>query len=145
MQVRWKQDKDPEYSGTWEIPAGAIEKHESVHQTLRREVWEETGLKIKGFKPDIKTKKYSNHGDQAFAFAPFCCQQQTGEKRRVGFCFVCTVKDGDPTPNSREMMNVGWMKLAELRKLVKETPENVIVYQLGALDFYLNYRDRLGK
>ncbi len=37
VQVRWKPQQDPLYSGTFEIPAGGIELYESVYDALSRQ------------------------------------------------------------------------------------------------------------
>ena len=59
VQTRWKPGKDSKYSGTLEIPAGTIELHENVYDALRREVYEETGLRVIGFRPDVQTRMHS--------------------------------------------------------------------------------------
>jgi ADP-ribose pyrophosphatase len=110
VQTRWKPGKDPKYSGTLEIPAGTIELHENVYDALRREVYEETGLQVTGFRPNVQTRTHSQRGDEAFAFLPFCCQQQTRGKARVGFVFVCTVEGGEPRPGAGEVRETRWMK-----------------------------------
>jgi ADP-ribose pyrophosphatase YjhB (NUDIX family) len=84
VQVRWKPDRDPIYSGTFEIPAGGIELGESIYEALRREVFEETGLRVTGFRPEVRTATHSQNGDDVFAFVPFCCQQQLSGGARVG-------------------------------------------------------------
>ena len=118
VQTRWKPERDPQYSGTLEIPAGAIDVYENVYDALKREVYEETGLKVKQITPDIKTKMYSPRDDDAFAFVPFCCQQQAkGGIPRVGFVFICTVEEGDPVPQQGETKDIQWMKKSELKKL----------------------------
>ena len=76
IQTRWKPAHDPVYSGTLEIPAGWVDQYESVYDALQREIKEETGLTVIKIKPDIKTKIHSPKDDGAFAFVPFCCQQQ---------------------------------------------------------------------
>jgi 8-oxo-dGTP pyrophosphatase MutT (NUDIX family) len=78
IQVRWKPGIDPVYSGAFEIPAGGIGPHESVYDALKREVFEETGLRVTGFRPDVRTRTHSQRGDDVFAFVPFCCQQPLG-------------------------------------------------------------------
>jgi len=137
VQTRWKPDKDPKYSGALEIPAGTLEKYENVYDALAREVFEETGLQVIGFRPDVRTKIYAQRDDEAFAFLPFCCQQQTKGKQRVGFVFICTVDEKQPVANTDEAKNARWMKRSELKKLLEQMPEQVFTFQLGALDYYL--------
>ena len=137
VQTRWKPNQDPEYSGTLEIPAGTLEKHENVYDALAREVIEETGLRVTGFRPDIRTKIHTHEDNAAFAFLPFCCQQQTRGKQRVGFVFVCTVQEGQPVANAREAKDARWMKRSELKQLLEQTPEQIFIIQRGALEFYL--------
>jgi 8-oxo-dGTP pyrophosphatase MutT (NUDIX family) len=143
VQTRWKPGIDPQYSGTLEIPAGGIGKHESVYDALKREVFEETGLRVTGFKPDVRTKIHSQKNDEAFAFLPFCCQQQTRGKPRVGFVFICTVEDKEPIPGHGEVKDIRWIKKSELKKILEETPEKIFTFQLGVLDYYLNYDGHL--
>jgi len=140
IQTRWKPENDPVYSGTLEIPAGGMNKYENVYDAVKREVFEETGLKVIGFKPDIKTKKYSPKDDDCFAFVPFCCQQQLkGGLPRVGFVFLCEVEDGILKPAKREVKSIEWIDKTKLRRIVEETPEKIFTLQLGVLDYYLNY------
>ncbi len=140
VQTRWKPERDPQYSGTLEIPAGGIHAYENVYEAVRREVREETGLRVTGFSPDIRTKTYAPHDDDCFAFVPFCCQQQLkGGLPRVGFVFLCQVENAEPTPQPNEVRDIRWMNHAELRQIIEETPERIFTLQLGVLDYYLNY------
>ena len=138
VQVRWKPEKDPVYSGTFEIPAGGIELYESVYDALAREVFEETGLRVTGFRPDVRTKTYSHKGDDVFAFVPFCCQQQLSGRAKVGFVFVCTVAGTDPVPGRDEVKEIMWMETSALRRLIEESPERIFTFQLPVLEFYLS-------
>jgi len=140
IQMRWKPETDPVYSGTLEIPAGGMNQYENVYDAVKREVFEETGLKVISFKPDIQTKKYSPKDDDCFAFVPFCCQQQLkGGLPRVGFVFLCEVEDGDLKPAKREVKSIEWVDKTKLRRIVEETPEKIFTLQLGVLDYYLSY------
>jgi len=138
LQTRWKPDKDPKYSGALEIPAGTIETFENIYTALKREVFEETGLRVTGFRPNIHTQPHSSRGDEAFAFVPFCCQQETKGKPRIGFVFICTVADTEPVPGIGEVRDIRWVKKSKLRKMVSESPEKFFTFHLGALDLYLN-------
>ena len=56
IQTRWKPENDPVYSGTLEIPAGGLNKYENVYEAVKREVFEETELKVIGFKPELRRR-----------------------------------------------------------------------------------------
>lgn len=58
VQTRWKPERDPEYSGTIEIPAGWMQRYENVYDAIKREVFEETGLTVTRIISDKKTKIY---------------------------------------------------------------------------------------
>lgn len=137
VQVRWKPDKDPMYTGAFEIPAGGIGLYENVYDALRREVFEETGLRVIGFRPDVRTKTQSQRGDDVFAFVPFCCHQQLSGQARVGFVFVCTVEEAHPVPAPDEVKDITWMETSELRRLIDGSPERFFTFQLPVLEFYL--------
>jgi ADP-ribose pyrophosphatase len=136
VQVRWKPEKDPVYSGAFEIPAGGIGQHENVYDALEREVFEETGLRVTTIRPNIKTAMHSQHGDDVFAFVPFCCHQQLSGKARIGFVFICTA-EGSITPAPTEVKEIMWLDRAELRRLLEQTPERIFTFQRPVLEFYL--------
>ena len=50
--------------------------YKNVYDAVKREVLEETGLRVTSFYPDIRTKTYAPKEDDCFAFVPFGCQQQ---------------------------------------------------------------------
>jgi 8-oxo-dGTP diphosphatase len=140
IQTRWKPDRDPHYSGTVEIPAGGMDRYENVYDAVKREVLEETGLRVTSFYPDIHTQIYAPHGDDCFAFVPFCCQQQLkGGLPRVGFVFLCQVEDAEPVPQHDEVRDIRWINVSDLRQIFEETPERIFTLQLGVLDYYLNH------
>lgn len=143
VQTRWKPEKDPQYSGTLEIPAGGIHAYENVYDAVKREVLEETGLRVKSFYPDIQTKTYAPKDDDCFAFMPFCCQQQLrGGVPRLGFVFICSVEDTEPIPQRDEVKDIRWIKKFQLKKIFETTPERIFTLQLPVLDYYFNYNSR---
>ena len=138
IQTRWKPETDPVYSGMIEIPAGGMNWYENAYDAITREVYEETGLKVIRFKPDIRTEIFSNQDDDCFAFVPFCCQQQLrGGWPRVGFVFRCEVEDKEPSPRQSEVKEISWVTKSELEEIITKTPEKVFTLQLGVLDYYL--------
>ena len=142
VQTRWKPERDPVYSGTLEIPAGGIESYENIYKAAKREVWEETGLRVTSFYPDVQTSIYAPQDDDCFAFVPFCCQQQLkGGIPRIGIVFICQVEDTEPKPGLKEVREILWIKVAELRKIVEKQPERVFTPQLPVLDYYLRCRE----
>ena len=142
FQTRWKPKKDPKYSGTFEIPAGVIKKYENIVEALKREVEEETGLKVEI--KNLKTSKiYSPQGDdESFAFIPFCGQQQTKEgKPWVGFVFICEVISGEIKPQKDEVKDIQWISVEKVKEILK-TPKQLFALQIGALELYLkNLKD----
>lgn len=141
IQTRWKPERDTVYSGTLEIPAGGIDSYENVYDAARREVWEETGLQVTSFYPDVRTAIYAPRDDDCFAFVPFCCQQQLkGGIPRIGIVFVCRVKDEEPNPRPEEVGQVFWMQAPELRRIIEREPERIFTLQLPVLDYYLRHR-----
>lgn len=139
IQTRWKPDRDTVYSGTLEIPAGGIHRYENVYDALTREVYEETGLKVITFKPDDRTEIFSPREDGAFAFVPFCCQQQLrGGNSVVGFVFICEVENKTPAGNVDEATDLRWVTLRELQRILDETPEQIFTLQLPVLSYYLS-------
>jgi 8-oxo-dGTP diphosphatase len=140
VQTRWKPEFDPKYSGTLEIPAGWIDRYENVYDAVKREVLEETGLRVLKIEPEIKTAIHGPNEDGSFAFIPFCCQQQIkGGKPWIGFVFLCQVEDKEPIPQSDECRDIKWMKASLLKKLFEENPQKIFTLQLGVLDLYFNF------
>jgi len=146
LQTRWKPEKDPVYSGTFEFPAGVLDKgYENIYDTLKREIFEETGLRLKCIKNDSQTKKFSPKGDDSsFGFKPFCqVQQLKNGKPWIGSIFICEVEGGVPTSQKSEAKDVKWMKREVVRKMFEENPEKLFTLELPAWDYYFNMNSSL--
>ncbi len=53
----------PPYKGSWDLPGGFVEPGETLEESVRREVKEETGIKLNGTKPFASfTGKYPHQG-----------------------------------------------------------------------------------
>src|SRR5688572_7630518 len=99
IQTRQQARVDSIYNGTFEFAAGKLDKpYENVYKALEREIYEETGLKLKNIINDSKTQEFSPHEvDLVFGFRPFCCTQQLKNGRPwIGFIFRCEVEAGEP-------------------------------------------------
>lgn len=143
IQTRWKPEEDPKYSGCIEIPAGKINRYENVYDAVKREVYEETGLKVLKIEPDIKTKIHSPRDDASFAFMPFCCQQQLKDGQPwIGFVFICEVEDKEPKNEGDGTKDIRWIKKSELREIFDKTPHKIFTLQIGVLDFYYSGREK---
>lgn len=140
MQTRWKPNNDPLYSGTFEFPAGELDKpYENIYETLAREIKEECGLTLKSIRGDSQTKKYRPKGsDESFGFRPYCCVQQLKDGRPwIGFIFICEVENGEPMAQVSEAKNPQWMKMSEVKKIFENEPEKLFTLEIGAWEFYL--------
>lgn len=73
LQTRQKEDGN-ETNGMFEIPAGKIREYEDVFSALRREVWEETGLKLQKYTAKIH-RVCTQIGDVLQFFTPYCVTQ----------------------------------------------------------------------
>lgn len=134
LQTRNKPGYDPKYTGALEIPAGKIREYENIFDALKREVREETGLKIKKIY-GYKTKTFKVKKDENFAFMPFCCAQLTkGPHPYIGFYFICEAEPGKFRSQKSETKNPRWARVEELKKMLKYEKEKFYVLHVAALE-----------
>jgi 8-oxo-dGTP diphosphatase len=86
-------------NGRWEAPGGILEHGETIEDGLRREVFEETGLKVE---PEALTGVYQNI-----------------PRKIVALVFRCHAADGHLTVND-EATDFRWVTAAEARSLLAE-------------------------
>ena len=141
LTLRWRPDYDPKYTGTWETPGGRIRAFENIEEALKREIEEETGLKVVKILSK-KTKIFENKKDQAFSFETFCCEQfLKGPHPYIGFVFLVEV-EGEPR-TSEEVKEVRFFTLEEVERLLKE--RKIYTYHIGTVSKYLENRMDLRK
>lgn len=136
IQTRQKEDGN-ETNGMLEIPAGKIREYEDVFSALRREVWEETGLKItKIYSED--TSVSTQTGDvTTISFNPYCVTQNlSGAYSMILNTFLCEA-EGDLIESTNETENVHWEKVSEIERLLRENPEKIFFMHINALKKYL--------
>lgn len=124
MQVRDKPNA-PEESGLLEFPGGKIREGESVVDTIRRELMEETGLTLSSIEGvDVGERVLVPHYD-VIAFQPFLVTQNTHSHYAViHMCFRCTAK-GEPFVSSNESRDICWMPIDKLKKQLEEVPKSI--------------------
>jgi SAM-dependent methyltransferase len=145
MQTRWKPHADPVYSGTLEFPAGVLDKpFEDVHDTLAREIKEESGLTLKAIRQDVRTPLLNaGKDDGIIGFRPYCCTQQLKNgKPWIGFVFICEVEPGEPVAQLSEAKDAKWMKASEVEKLYNDSPEKFFGLEIPAWHYYFGEADR---
>jgi ADP-ribose pyrophosphatase YjhB (NUDIX family) len=97
----------------WALPTGTVERGEAVNEAIKREMLEETGLRIS---VDRLTGVYSHPDQQVFSYP-------TG--RVVHFvtsCFTCTIEQGTPKADEDEALDVEFFDLDNL-------PEDILSMQ----------------
>ena len=141
LQTRWKPTISPIYSGMVEVPAGCIYSYENVYDALRREVKEETNLDIVRIVGDYQGEVIQpRHGDKAFVFKPFICQQTletNGGLPWIGFVFLCEV-EGEVNTDNTEAKNPRWVSIEDLKQIVENEAEHIFPLQLPVLKYVVD-------
>lgn len=110
--------------GLLEIPAGKIRAFESIFDTIKREIKEETGLDVKEILGENLSSVYEGNSYRVINFMPFSCSQNLiGNYPIMVFVFICHA-DGELLPFSDESKNYKWTKVSEIRKLLESSPES---------------------
>jgi len=134
IQTRVKES-DSSYSGRLEIPSGKMQAFEDVYDTIKREVLEETGLKIISVIGKNQRVDHSSQGVISSIIEPFCVtQMQDGPF--VGLIFLCEAI-GEPKPQTEEAKDATWMDIQELQSVILSNPERIYTAFLAPLQLYI--------
>jgi 8-oxo-dGTP diphosphatase len=136
LQVRSKPN-EPE---RLELPGGQIEPFESVHDALKREITEETGLQIQEIHADHSHQLHQAEDTTVETFEPFFAYQtMNGPVDSLGFYFRCSA-DGELVQTGDHTKQPGWFNVDGLREQFEETPEQFDWLTRAALRRYLDWK-----
>ena len=136
IQDRYKEDAVKE-RGLIEIPAGKIREFESIYDCLRREISEETGLRVLEIQGEKEAFTVQSKGYRVLNYTPFSsCQNIEGDYPIMVQVFLCTV-EGDLLEATNESKNIRWISISQLEKLISENEGSFYPMHIGTLKKYL--------
>ena len=135
IQTRQKED-GAETNGMLEIPAGKIREYENIFGALRREVKEETGLIITKILGEDRQVSNLIDGNEVISYTPYCVTQNlSGVYSIILNTFLCEA-EGELLSETNESQNIHWMKIEDLKKILKNNPEKIFLLHINALQKY---------
>lgn len=136
VQNRKKNNGDG-CDGQLEIPAGKVREYENIFDALRREVCEETGLRLTKIKGEVESTRLDVVGNETILFSPYCVTQNlSGAYSIILSTFLCEA-EGELLERTDETENIHWMKCEELKEIVEQKPESIFLMHVQALKKYL--------
>ena len=137
IQTRQKEYGD-ETNGMIEIPAGKIREYEDIFSALRREVWEETGLKITKIYGEDASIYTRTDNVTTISFKPYCITQNlSGAYSIILNTFLCEA-EGELLEYTNETEKIHWAKISDVEQLLREKPEKIFFMHINALKKYFN-------
>ena len=119
-------------SGLIEIPAGKIREFENIYDCLRREIFEETGLKVTDIQGEKEAEIVTLNGYKVLNYTPFSCSQNVeGDYPIMVQVFICRA-EGKELAESDESKNIRWVSLKKLKQMLN-------LQKLTDTGLYLSY------
>ena len=137
IQTRQKED-GAETNGMLEVPAGKIREYENIFEALKREVKEETGLTITKILGEDRQISNLIGDNEVISYTPYCVTQNlSGAYSIILNTFLCGEAEGELLTETNESQNIHWIKIEELKKILKNNPEKIFLLHINALQKYL--------
>ena len=139
VQDRCKDEAKSEF-GLLEIPAGKIREFENVFDCLRREIWEETGLRVTNIKGEDEAIVLESNGYKVLNYTPFSSSQNIqGTYPIMVQIFICNA-DGELLNMSNETKNIRWISLIELKDLLEKNMSLFFPMHVITLEKYIKMK-----
>ena len=136
IQERYKEDAKKE-EGLIEIPAGKVREFENVYDCLRREIYEETGLKVVYIEGEKESTICEGNGYKVLNYTPFSCAQNIkGEYPVMVQVFICKVI-GETLAETNESQNIRWVSIRELKELLDKNEGKFYPMHIDTLRKYI--------
>lgn len=136
IQVRQKENGGTE-NGLVEIPAGKIREYENIFDALRREVWEETGLRVTEIQGEKDAVFTTVNGFQVMNFTPYCSTQNlSGGYSLIVQTFLCRA-EGTLLEKTNETTNIRWIPRDKCREMLSDHMESFFPMHVNTLKKYL--------
>lgn len=132
LQTRWKPETDPVNTGKLELPGGKWRAWESAEDCLRREIVEETGLQLISVESGSRTYAPKD-GQSVQVVEPMMTVQMLDGAYPSVLTVLMATADGTPVANGDGSRDCSWVEIAEVVRLVEETPERITALTLAAL------------
>ncbi len=124
-------------NGLLEVAAGKGREYENVFDALRREVAEETGMRLTRIVGEDTAITRTENGYTIMSYMPFCTTQNlSGGYSIILHSFLCEA-EGEPLAQTDQTRNLRWMPLDECRTRLLNCPEDFYPLHLNALSLYL--------
>ena len=141
IQERCKEGGGAE-NGLIEIPAGKIREFENIFDCLKREIWEETGLKVIEIEGESDAVTIEANGYKVLNYTPFACAQNLeGIYPIMVQTFICKV-EGEALERTNETKNIRWISLKELKDMLDNKENEFYPMHVVALKKILGLKKR---
>ena len=104
LMIQRNEEECPEAHLKWELPGGKVNFDETPQKSVERELYEETGVKVKvnNLLPNVQVNYWEYP----------CGRQQT-----LVFCFVCEFMEENPVDKDHQVGKITWVPLEKVEKL----------------------------